>query len=310
MTLQAVGMAIVATLALGTYNYVENARNTHDLFGNVDPAKRTSPFYENSVKTDWGYIDFPGVSIPGFDTWAGRRMPELFGNRPALAGFEFKLDSTVDDSTSAFGPVAPLVLFPVLLAYACGWRSRLDRRALAIGALLFLLLFPLPEEAHPDLVRAAAPGIALGAPLLAVLMRWRGLAGAATLLAVAALVPSVIDNHWKLLNVPKGTKPTHELSRVKQLGTVRPEVAQAVAALNARIGEKAPIGFVGPPDGWDYPFFGPHLERRVLRGLDTTDVTSDSMRRRALAGVVLERTPPPPSVRVVDLSPGFKLALP
>jgi hypothetical protein len=303
-------MALAAVLVLGTYNYVENVRNTHDLFGNVDPAKRTSPFYENSVKTDWGYVDFPGVSTPGFDTWAGRRMPELFGNRPALAGFEFKLDSTVDDSTSAFGPVAPLVLFPVLLAYAVGRRSRLDRRALAIGALLFLFLFPLPEEAHPDLVRAAAPGIALGAPLLAVLMRWRALAGAATLLAVAALVPSVIDNHWKLLNVPNGTKPTHELSRVEQLGIVRPEVAQAVPSLDARIGEKAAIGFVGPPDAWDFPFFGPRLERHVLRGLDTTDVTSESMRRRALAGVVLERTPPPPGVRTVDLSPGFKLALP
>jgi hypothetical protein len=237
-------------------------------------------------------------------------MPELFGARPAFAGFQFTLDSTVDDSTSAFGPVAPLVLFPVLLAYAFGWRSRLDRRALAVGALLFLLLFPLPEQAHPDLARAAAPGIALGAPLLAVLARWRALAGAVAVLAVAALVPSVLDNHWKLLNVAEGTKPTHALPRLQQIATVRPDVAQAVAALDARVGSKAPIGFVGPPDAWDYPFFGAHLERRVVRGLDTTDVTPVSMRRRGLAGVVLERTAAPPGVNVVDLSPSMKLALP
>jgi hypothetical protein len=310
LVLQAAAMALAAVVALGTYNYVSNLRNTHDLFGNVDPAQRTTPFYENSVMADWGYVDFPGVSIPGFDTWAARRMPELFGERPALAGFQFKLDSAVDDSTSAFGPVAPAVLFAVLLAFAFGWRSRLDRRALALGVLLFLLLFPLPEQAHPDLTRAAAPGIALGAPLLAVLTRWRALTGAAVLLGVAALVPSVLDNHWKLLNVPQGTKPTHALSRLQQIATVRPEIAQAVAAVNARIGSRAPIGFVGPADAWDYPFFGAHLERRVVRGLDTTDVTPESMRRRGLAGIVLERTPAPPGITVVDLAPSLQLALP
>src|SRR4051812_33510083 len=171
-------MAVAGVLTLGTYNYVENARNTGDVFGHVDPVPRESPFFDNTIKVDWGYVDFPGVSLPGFDTWAQRRMKELFSGRAALAGFDFRLDSQIDDSRSAFGPLAPLVLFPVLLAYAFGWRSRLDRRALAIGALLFLFFFPLPEEAYPDYIRDAAPGMALGAPLLAVLIRWRALAGA------------------------------------------------------------------------------------------------------------------------------------
>ena len=310
LVVDALAMAVVGVLALGTYNYVANARNTGDVFGHVDPVPRTSPFFDNSIEVDWGYVDFPGVSVPGFDTWAQRRMTELFGDKPALDGFQFTLDSTPDDSRSAFGPVAPLVLFPVLLAYAFGWRSRLDRRALAIGALLFAFFFPLPEEAYPDLIRDAVPGIAIGAPLLAVLTRWRALAGATVVLAVAALIPSVVDNHLKLLNVPKGTKPAHQLSRLEQLALARPDAPQAVAALDARIGKTAPIGFVGPADGWDYPFFGPHLQRRVVHGNTTADLDPASIRRRGLAGVVLDRTPPPPGVRAVDLSPTFTLVLP
>jgi hypothetical protein len=310
LILQTLGMAVAGVLALGTYNYVENARNTGDVFGHVDPVPRESPFFDNTIKVDWGYVDFPGVSLPGFDTWAQRRMKELFSGRPALAGFDFRLDSQIDDSRSAFGPVALLVLFPVLVAYALGWRSRLDRRALAIGALLFLFFFPLPEEAYPDYIRDAAPGIALGAPLLAALVRWRALAGAAAVLSVAALIPSVVDNHLKPLNVPDGTKPGHQLTRLEQLALARPEAAQALTAVNARLGPKAPIGFVGPADGWDYPFFGPHLERRIMHGNTTADLTPDAIRRRGLAGVVLDRTPPPPGARVVDLAPDFKLALP
>jgi hypothetical protein len=303
-------MVVASFAALGAYNFVLNVKNTGDLYGDARAGiERTSGVYPNSVRVDWGFADWPGVAAPTFDLMAQRWLPDLFGSSDGLAGFPYVFDSKVDDSQSAFGPIIPFFLLPIVLGYAIGPRSLRFRRIWAIACIAFVLAFPLSAEASPDLTRLAAPGIARATPLLAVLGR-RPVAGAAIAAASVIVIPCVLSNPYKPLLVPEGAKPAHRLSRLEQIGIGNGPVAAAVFNFDQQYGPKAPIGYVGPWDGWPYPWFGQHLERRVMRMSDTTKVTIADMRRQKVVGDILERTPAPPGLKTVPLSDTTVLVLP
>ena len=305
----ALAMAVAALLTLTAYNFVSSLRNTGDLYGGTRAEiARTSSFLQNSARIDAGYLDLPGVSA----SWADTALGRLAGHLEFLGGegFALALDTSPNDSTSAFGPVFFLVLVPLLLVLALRPRTALDRRLAAIAALLFFLLFPLSAEVSPDLNRVALPGVALAAPLLATLLPRRALAGATATLAVLVMVPCVLVNSYKPLLVPLGGTPTHALPREQQFATARGNVTTALLAIKKHLPDDAPIAFVGGFDGFDYPFFGPHLERRVVRLLDTQKVTLDGLRALGVRAAVLDRFEPPAGLRARKLADEFWLVLP
>jgi hypothetical protein len=304
-------MAIAAFAVLGAYNFVENLRNTHDLYGHArEGTQRTSSFIDNTVRVDWGYVDMPGINLP----WLNTAVQQIGSNFSGLQknGFAFGVDSEPNDSQSAFGPVAPLLLLPVLLAFLLGRRAAPDRRVWAGAALLFGLLFPLSADWSPDLIRLAAIGVALGAPLLAVLARWRTLTALAAAAATAVMIPCVLLNPLRPVIVPPGAVPAYKQSRDAQYTYGRADMSGVLQRVDADLGPKAALGFAGTGDGWDYPFFGPHLEHRVVRMLDTNGVTVENMRRLGIAGVVVERLPDPtaPGLRKVRINDSFLLVRP
>ena len=299
---QAALMLVAAVLALAAYNFVSNVRNTGDLYGGArEGVERTSGVVANSFRTAADFVDMPGVSVAGLDralAWLSKPL------RP-IAGDDFTIvpDSRPDDSTSTFGLVGWLFLFPALLVFALHPRVGPDRRIAAIAALLFFLVFPLSAERNPDFARLALPGVALGAPLLAALHRRPALAGAAVTAAVVTLVPCVLANPLKPLTVADGAKPGHELDRHDQFGLAFPSADQALDELAKRVPPDEPIIFVGGFDGYEYPFFGARLERRVTRMLDPSGLTPERMRAAGVRAAVLDRVEPPDGLEATRLSP-------
>jgi hypothetical protein len=118
-------------------------------------------------------------------------------------------------------------------------------------------------------------------------------------------------NPLKPVIVPPGATPAYKQARGAQYtyGYGRGDIQTAIQGVDSRLGPKAPIGYAGPGDGWDYPFFGPHLEHHVVRMLDTSGVTAENMSKLGLAGVIVERLPEPPALglRKIHIGDAFLL---
>jgi hypothetical protein len=146
----------------------------------------------------------------------------------------------------------------------------------------------------------------LGAPLFALLARRAWLRYLTIGLAVVNLVPCVLQNVQAPILVPKGGRTIFAMNRFEQQTIIRPEMLPVLEAVNRRLGRKAPIGFDGGDDSWDYPFFGEHHERRVVRVLGP-QVTPVRMRSMGLKAVVVANLPPPSGVPFTTLAPGYYL---
>ena len=98
-----------------------------------------------------------------------------------------------------------------------------------------------------------------------------------------------------------------KLDRIAQQTLIRGEMMPVLRALTALESDRAPLGFAGGEDSWDYPLFGEHLQRRVVR-LDPARVTYGLLDRDKLAGVVFFNVGrPPSSLKTITLGPDYYL---
>jgi hypothetical protein len=178
---------------------------------------------------------------------------------------------------------------------------------LALGSLVALGVYLLFIAANPFVGRVLLPWVAMTAPLLAILATrpaWRALTVA---LALFSLVPVVLLQDYRAV-VPDTGESMLARGRLQQYEVSRWPMGSAIDRLTDVIGDTAPIGFVGENDSWDYPFFGPHLERRVLR-LPPDQATPQRLRAEGLAAIVFADVGPPPrGFRRTPLAEGIDLA--
>ena len=224
-------------------------------------------------------------------------------------GFPLTMDTSVQEDTSAFGLVGLLLFLPLMVAAAVRLRSPPAQRVVALAALLYFAIFSWKFEYNTWVGRVLIPFVALGAPLFALLARRTWLMVAATGLALLNLVPCVLENHQAPILVPEGGHTIFSMNRLQQQTLIRPEMLPVLEAVDARVGTKGAIGYFGDEDTWDYPFFGEHRERRVVR-LNQTQVNLATMRSKGLKAIVIAQLPPPPGVRYTTIEPGYYLVLP
>jgi hypothetical protein len=186
------------------------------------------------------------------------------------------------------------LFLPVVLVTAVWPRMRGDRRLLAVAVLLYFVTFGIFIGWNPWLGRVLIPGVALGAPLLAVLASRAWLRSVAVILAILGVVPSVFQNPQKPLLVAQGSPTVFQLDRISQQTLIRGEMQPLLREIEAVVGEHAALGFAGGEDSWDYPLFGAHLRRRIVRLVPAT-VTYDLMARKHLAGVLFSNVGRPPA---------------
>jgi hypothetical protein len=278
---------VVGVAAFGAFNYVLNYKNTGDVFGGVkDQVAGSSPDrLQNAFHDLWTLADAPGVDASWIQQLVDGPSQRVFGGI-AGKGFPFAVDTTVQEDNAAFGLIGFLVL-PILLIGVLVWpRPRWGRKALALASILYFAAFAYNILENPWLGRLLIPGVALAAPLFAILARRAWIAGAAAALAVASLVPCLVHNLNKpILGPPNAVTVFHE-DRIAQMTTPRPEMGQVIRAVQAATGPKAAIGFLGGEDSWDYPFFGAHHQHRVTRMLYPSEATYEVMARKHLAGIL------------------------
>ena len=299
--------AAIGVVALGAFNYALNYKNTGDVLGGVKEqvVGPKSDALENAVHDLWTFADAPGIDASWIEQLVHGPAEWTVGGI-AGTGFAFSVDTRVQEDVSAFGLVGflvlPLVLIAVLL-WPVSWRGS---KTLALASLLYFGAFAVSIDENQWLGRLLISGVALAAPLFAVLARRAWIAGAVAAMAFASLVPCLVHNANKPVLVPPKALNVFGEDRVTQMTMVRPEMAQVVRAVQRRIGRDAAIGFVGAEDSWDYPFFGAHREHRVTRMLNGAEATYELMARRHLSGVLFANVGPPNrSLLAEPIGPGY-----
>jgi 4-amino-4-deoxy-L-arabinose transferase-like glycosyltransferase len=300
-------VALAGVLALGTYNYALNLEHTGTVFGGfTDGLERSDPFPVNSLRNMWSFVDLPalgnGIAEPVHRVATTVFPDSVEVSRPYANRFALEPDDTVNEDESAFGPTGLILLLPIVALAAVSRRMPRPQRLLAWAAISYLALFCYLIAYNSFVGRLVIPAVVLAGPLLAVFAKTRARQALAVGLALVGLVPALLMNSQK----PLIARHFHEqnvftLDRAQQQAIASSNSAVVFAAVDAEIGATAPLGYVGPPDSWDYPLFGEHLERRVVR-LHLDQVSYQTMQRLGLHAVMIVDSPLPQNLPAIELA--------
>jgi hypothetical protein len=320
LVVRSASLTAIGSIAIwGSFNYVLNLADGRGVFGGVDAYVRDNSVSGGVVKdvarvSWWSFVDTqeiaPGWVVSVFRPAGNRILHALYGNQRCCGNLE-PVNGYVYDETAGFGFVGLLVFWPVLLLALLGPRSPPFQRLIAVAALAYLLLVAtVPGGFQEWIPRLLMPGVAIGAPLLAKAANRPSIRVAVVALALVGMYPSLFRNETKRLVPPRGKPSSLALDRIAQMTYKNyPDLGPALRRLQRMLPATAPLGYVGSADTWDYPLFGEHRERRLVR-LQEHVVTQSLMRHDHLAGVFFAYVTPPPDLVAVQLYAGYYLALP
>jgi hypothetical protein len=277
---------LCAVLVLGSWGYVENVRAGDALFGGLEgKTERQTPVPENAFRVFWTFADSPGTSFPWFDTLAEKAAHKTVGHLEIPERFGFFVDTGISEDTSAYGIIGWLALIPLLVWCVIRPRASL-RRPWALAVLVGVAAFAVAFEWNIWVGRLLLPTIALAAPLLAMLALRPGIAAVAIAAVAVAVVPCLIVNPNKLLLVEEGAPKATQKNRIGQMTVLRPSMAPVIRGVDRRIGTEGALAIVGDEDTWDYPFFGEHRQRRVVRFSNPAAATPGALRAARVQAVL------------------------
>lgn len=252
------GAAIVAAgaLALGSSKYVENLIETGSPQGKAgNDVTRSEPLLASTGQALWTFVDAPGLD--------GTVVTELLDR-----GSEYFFDDgrdpgpgSVSEDYVSFGFVGWLLFLPLLAYFALARAQPPARRLTAWAAILFMAFHVLVVETYHFAPHTMLTGVLIGAPLLAWAWGIGWLRHLTALAALAALVPILVQNDKK----PLWPSWSPGLTRTEQQGLTT-SYAAGLAKADALLAPDARVAVVGPRVlTWDYPLFGPHLDRWIYR---------------------------------------------
>lgn len=254
------GVAAVLALGLillGSPQYVINAVESGTPQGEVSTdSRRMSPLPTTVVRTAASFVDLPGMG----GTLPAQLTQELH-DRVWPAGSDPFNDTIVSEDGIGFGPVLPLLMFPLLIYYMLGRRVAMARRIVAFASAACFAAYAVLFEPAFNTSHVLLTGVLFGAPLLARAgeIAWLRHLSAAAAIGFAVIV--LAQNQLK----PLYPDPVFGLSRPEQQ-SLQHEFAPALERADAVLAPDARLAYIGPRGAtWDYPFFGPHLDRYVFR---------------------------------------------
>jgi hypothetical protein len=303
----AVAQAVLALIALGCYNYLLNIQHRGGLLGGIEgQTLATGARLQNALLALTTFADSPGVSVDWLDRLVGSAPGHLTAVLEPPVWHFFTVDTSVQEDTSAFGLVGFLLLPCIFVLMLVSRRQTRGRRVLSAAVILSFVVFAATVAFNPWLGRVLIPLVALAAPLFAVLAERPAVAGVTLMLAILSLVPSLLQNSQKPLLASSGASSVFALDRRMQMTLTRPEMLGVLNALDAQVGRTEAIAYVGGEDSWDYPFFGAHRERRVIRHDNPAVITYPLLRGEHVAGAVFANVgTPPSSLAAIPLGPDY-----
>lgn len=301
--------AVVSFAAVGASGYVRNATHTDGIFGSGDAQSGYRPTAitfrgttSSLAKLTWHMFDLSGYHVKpairarmasvGEKTFAALNIP-TYPLESSAYPFTFDPNITSEEDTSWFGPLGFLVIVPVCVVAALRWRPRKTNPAVLLHALAipaYALALVLVYKEGSWYGRYLLTGVVLALPLVAAVYRIRVLAAATAAVGVLTLALVLAYN----ANKPTGLEktPVWNLERAEAQSIGLPGFERIIETVDAHSRPGEPVGVVMLEQDWDYPFYGPRLERPVV-ALPRRGVLTEAG-RRGLRVVVLGRNVKPP----------------
>jgi hypothetical protein len=276
---RAAATAVVAFVLLGAYGYVLNLVETGRILGD-SPATRPLRPRERTVDgtvSTVARVVYRLVDLSGFRQAATRTAPiERAGeavfdaagippNPPETTAraFSFKVNVHSDPDLSFFGPLGALLVLPLALAFTWTWRRSPLDPALALSLPMAILAIAFTYRYNDFVGRFVLVAIGLVMPFAAWLYGRRLLAAVVAVIAALSLVLTHAYDRAKPTGLA-GSTPVWRLSRSRAQTLTRPELSAVLVEVERRIPERAHVGVLLGEDDWDYPLYGPSLDRRLV----------------------------------------------
>jgi hypothetical protein len=173
------------------------------------------------------------------------------------------------EAHSFWGPAGILLVWPA--AFVVLWKGTPERRALAVGAVVFLLAQAFSGPYDPFRGRYFLSSAIVVAPLVADWLRPRGIATlfiavAVVLTAAAGVGAALFRSGAPLVTVTSG--PTYasifSQDRAAQLTRQRPAYADAARRYEQFVPPDAVVADLLDADSFEYILWGPRLGRTIL----------------------------------------------
>lgn len=272
-------------VVFGLYGYTLNLYHTSRLLGDPSASAHLQPevtgggTVSTAARIAWRLVDAPGYHLPGgissgigdagsavFDALGIAANPAASTTSP----FAFTVNGRSDEDLSFFGPLGVL-LVPLILGWLVAWarrRTDLRRALLALAPPLFVVVLALAYRYNGWIGRFMIVPVALVLPLAAWAYerrvgRARVLAGGLALVGALTLALAHAYNNAKPTGLD-GRPAVWSVSRAEAQSFTRPDLLPVLQGLGQYIPGGKRVGTILGEDDWDYPLYGPHLDRRLV----------------------------------------------
>jgi Glycosyltransferase family 87 len=270
--------AVAGFATLGMYAYVQNVVESGRPLGKAQQVSDLPPdvtfagTVSSIARTGYRLVDFSGFDPPAAVTahiaGAAKRTFNALHIPPNPAAsttkgtfeFTYEPNTAASEDSSALGPLGILLLVPLSLGFLIAWaRRRTDRThaALALALPLYVVALALGTRWNLYVDRFLVTPAALTLPLAPTVLRRVPLRAAALVVAAATLAVALSHDTSK----PHGV---WNLSRADAQAIRWPELRPVLEAVQARVPARARLGVDLAPLDWEYPWWGPRLERRLV----------------------------------------------
>jgi hypothetical protein len=270
--------ALAGFATLGMYGYVQNIVETGRPQGKADQVSTLPPHVtfvgtvSSIARTGYRLVDFSGFDPPAAltshiagaakRTFGALHIPPNPTASTTKGTFEFTYEpnTVASEDSSALGPLGFLLLVPLSLGFLVAWaRRRTDRLrgALALALPLYVVALVLGTRWNLYVDRFLITPAALTLPLTPTVLRRIPLRVAVAAVAAATLAVALTHD----LSKPGGIWNT---SRADAQAIRWPELRPVLEAVQARVPARARLGVDLAPLDWEYPWWGPRLERQLV----------------------------------------------
>jgi hypothetical protein len=263
---------------VGVYGYVQNLVETGRPQGKAHEVSSLPPHVtalgtvSSVARTTYRLVDLSGLHPPAALTshvagaakrvFDGLHIPPNPPESTTKGTFEFtyETNTVASEDSSALGPLGFLLLVPLALGFLVAWaRRKTDRRraAFALALPLYVVALALGTRWNLYVDRFLVTPAALTLPLAPAVLRRMPVQAVAAVIAAATLAVALVYD----LSKPSGV---WNLSRADAQAIRWPELKPVFETVQAKVPAKARLGIDLAPLDWEYPWWGPHLQRRLV----------------------------------------------
>jgi hypothetical protein len=269
-----------AFVAVGAFGYALNFHETGQPlpsgpeFAGFRPHVTPVGTISTEARVLYKFVDLSGYHVPFRPLWTiDQRGESLFralripANPPesTSTSFGFFPNTWPNEDRSYFGLLGLFLVLPLAFGYSGAFvlrRTSAARGLFGLALPLYTLALALGYTYNAWIGRFMLIPVALVMPLAARLYPFRLLAVVATVVAVGTLGVTHAYNVLKPTGLAGGN-PVWTMSRAEAQTLADPSVGTAMATLDRSVPAEARIALVLGGNEWDYPVYGPKLERRV-----------------------------------------------